>query len=211
MIRVLLADDHPVLRMGLRILLNKASDIQVVAEAGDGAEALRLIKELKPDVTILDYQLPKLSGAEVAKEIQKGNLSTRVLALSSHKDIRTVRDMLGAGAVGYLVKDEAPQVIIEAVRTVVHDSWFSPSIATHVLTLMHNKQAVAPGKEILTKRESEVLNGLMKGKTNIEIGRDLHISHRTVAYHVENIFNKLGVNNRTEAVVQAIRRGWIEL
>jgi DNA-binding NarL/FixJ family response regulator len=211
MIRVLLADDHPVLRMGLCILLNRASDIQVVAEAGDGEEALRLVKEFNPDVTILDYQLPKLSGAKVAQKIQKEKLSTRVLALSSHNDIGAVRHMLGAGAVGYLVKDEAPQVIVEAVRTIVHESWFSPSIATHVLTLMHNKQGVESGKDILTKRESEVLNGLMKGKTNIEIGRDLHISHRTVAYHVENVLNKLGVNNRTEAVVQAIRRGWIEL
>ena len=211
MIRVLLADDHPVLRMGLSILLNRASDIEVVAEAGDGAEALKLIKKLKPDIAILDYQLPKLSGAKVAQEMQKSKLSTRVLALSSHNDIRAVRDMLGAGAVGYLVKDEAPQVIVEAVRTVLHESWFSPSVATHVLTLMHNKQAVEPDKDILTKREWEVLNGLMKGKTNIEIGRDLHISHRTVAYHVENVLNKLGVGNRTEAVVQAIRRGWLEL
>lgn len=217
MIRILLVDDHPALRIGLRILLEQAPDIEVVGEAGTGAEALRLIERLQPDVVVLDCQLPEMDGITVAREIKQHGLCTRILALSSYDDIEYVRGMVETGAVGYLLKNEAPSVIVSAVHATEEQKWFSPSVAAHLVTLMENgkqKKLVPKHQQLAnrpTEREQEVLEGLVKGWTNGQIAKSLVITKRTVAYHIENLLNKLDASNRTEAVVEAIRRGWLDV
>lgn len=217
MIRILLVDDHPALRIGLRILLEQAPDIEVVGEASTGTEALALILAKQPDVVVLDCQLPEMDGISVAREIQRRGLCTRILALSSYDEIEYVRGMVETGAVGYLLKNEAPSVIVSAVHATEKQKWFSPSIAAHIVTLMENEKQkkLVPTHQNLangaTAREQEVLERLAKGWTNGQIAKSLVITKRTVAYHIENLLNKLDASNRTEAVVQAIRRGWLDV
>jgi DNA-binding NarL/FixJ family response regulator len=210
MIRILLADDHPALRIGLRILLEQAPDIEVVGEASTGAEALTLILAMQPDVIVLDCQLPEMDGISVAREIKQRGLCTRILALSSYDDIEYVRGMVETGAVGYLLKNEAPSVIVSAVHATENEKWFSPSVAAHVVTLMEKEEQKKLANEP-TEREQEVLELLAKGWTNGQIAKSLVITKRTVAYHVQNLLNKLDASNRTEAVVEAIRRGWLDV
>lgn len=210
MIRILLADDHPPLRIGLRILLEQIPDIKVVGEAGTGVEALALIEHLQPDVVVLDCQLPQMDGISVAREIKQRGLCTRILALSSYDEIEYVRGMVEAGAVGYLLKNEAPSVIVSAVHATEDKKWFSPSVAAHLVTLIPSEKQKKPANEA-TEREQEVLEALAKGWTNGQIAKSLVITKRTVAYHVQNLLNKLDASNRTEAVVEAIRRGWLDV
>lgn len=210
MIRVLLADDHPPLRIGLRILLEQTADVEVIGEAGTGSDALAQIIRDPPDVVLLDCQLPDMDGIAVAREIQRQGLPTRILALSAYSDIEYVRGMVEAGAVGYLLKSEAPSVIIAAIHSSEKEKWFSPSIAAHLVTLM-NEQTQKSREQAPTPRERDVLERLAKGWTNAQIAKALTISSRTVAYHIENLLNKLDASNRTEAVVEAIRRGWLSV
>ncbi len=208
LIRVLLADDHPALRMGLHVLLDQASDIQVLDEARDGAEALTKIDALAPDVIVLDCQLPGISGPEVAAEIRRRGLATRVLALSAYRDERFVRGMIGAGAVGYLLKEEAPGVIVAAVRaTSKGESWYSQAVAVQVVAWKREDPSI---RTELTERECQVLRMVARGWKNRRIAKELAIGERTVAFHVENLMEKLGAQSRTEAATEAIRRGWLE-
>ena len=198
-IRVLLADDHPALRLGLRVLLDRAPDVEVVGEAEDGEEALALIEALVPDVAVLDCQLPVLEGTEVALEIQRRGLPVRVLALSSYDDERYVQGMLEAGATGYLLKDEAPAVIVAAVRAAARGErlWTAEQFA----------RAWRWGEEVeerwnaLTKRDQEVLALVAAGKSNKEIAQALNVTVRTVEFHVSNVLGKLGLTSRVEAAV----------
>jgi len=204
-IRVLLADDHPTLRLGLRVLLERAPDIEVVAEAEKGEEALAKILAFQPDVAVLDCQLPGLSGPEVAREIRRRGLPTRILALSAYRYEHYIRGMLEAGAVGYLLKEEAPEAIVEAVRAAVQGGmYFSPGVADLVKAILEGK---GPAK--LTEREQEVLRLIAEGLSNKEIGARLGFSERTAAFHVSNILQKLDAASRTEAVVRARERGMI--
>ena len=183
MIRVVLVDDHPALRMGLRIMLEQAPDIQVVAEAGSGAEALACIEALRPEVVVLDCQLPGISGMEVAAQVRRLALPVHILALSAYSDDQVVQSMIQAGALGYVLKDEAPAVIVAAVR-----AW-----------------AVRPPPAAdLTERERDVLRLLGRGWDNQRIGAELHISERTVRFHLRNIYDKIGAHTRAEAVVWAV-------
>jgi len=205
-IRVLLADDHPTLRLGLRVLLERAPDIEVVAEAERGEEALAKILALQPDVAVLDCQLPGLSGPEVAREIRRRGLPTRILALSAYRYEHYIRGMLEAGAVGYLLKEEAPEAIVEAVRAAVQGGmYFSPGVADLVKAILEGKREIPQ----LTEREREVLRLMAEGLSNKEIGARLGFSKRTAAFHVGNILQKLGAASRTEAVVRARERGII--
>ena len=204
-IRVLLADDHPALRVGLRVLLEQASDVEVVGDAGDGREALDRIEELRPDVAVLDCQLPEIQGTEVAAEIRRRGLATRVLALSAYRDERYVRGMMKAGAVGYLLKDEAPRVIVAAVQAAARgESWFSPEVAARVAAWQRGERSEQPD---LTEREMEVLQLVAKGKSNKEIAYALNVTERTIEFHVGNILSKLGVASRVEAAMWARDRG----
>jgi DNA-binding NarL/FixJ family response regulator len=200
-IRVLLADDHPTLRVGLRVLLEQAPDIEVVGEANSGEEALAQIEALQPDVVVLDCQLPDIEGPEVAREIQRRGWSTRVLALSAYTDEAYVRGMLGAEAVGYLLKNEAPEVIVAAVRKAARgEGYFSPPVVAKISAWARGEE---PQPDELTERELEVLRLVARGLTNKEIAHVLQIKERTVEFHVTNILAKLGVASRVEAAVWA--------
>jgi len=198
-IRVLLVDDHPALRLGLRVLLERAPDVELVGEAEDGAEALALVKASRPDVIVLDCELPEMEGVKVAQEIQRRDLPARVLALSSYDDERYVRGMLEAGAVGYLMKDEAPDVIVAAVRAAARgEGYFSPTVTATVTAWARGEQ---PGG--LTKRELEVLRLVVEGLPNKQIASQLQIVERTAQFHVSNVLRKLGVASRVAAAVWA--------
>jgi DNA-binding NarL/FixJ family response regulator len=204
-IRVLLADDHPTLRLGLRVLLDREPDIEVVAEAETGEEARAKILALRPDVAVLDCQLPGLSGPAVAREVQRRGLPTCVLALSAYQYEHYVREMVKAGAVGYLLKEEAPETIVEAIRAAARGGmYFSPGVADLVQAVLEGK-----GPAELTEREQAVLRLLTEGMSNKEIAARLGCSERTAAFHVGNILQKLGAASRTEAVVKAKERGII--
>ncbi len=204
-IRVLLADDHPSLRMGLRVLLEQERDIAVVAEAGDGREALKQIESLCPDVAVLDCQLPVMNGVAVAMHIQQRALPTRVLALSAYADEQYVRGMIAAKAVGYLLKDEAPSVIIAAVRAAARgEGWFSANVAAQIAEWANENQET---RRDLSEREWNVLHRVAAGKSNKVIARELHIVERTVEFHLNNIFKKLQVSSRLEAALWAKEHG----
>ena len=208
-IRVLLVDDHPALRVGLRVLLDQADDIQVVGEAGDAGSALRSIVERqpivehRPIVVVLDCQLPGGGGASVAEEIQRRGWAVRVLALSSYAEDGYVRAMVEAGAVGYLLKDEAPAAIVAAVRAAARgQTWFSPAIECKIDAW---KRGELPGG--LTERELEVLRLVADGQSNKQIARQLYITVRTANFHVGNILQKLDLTSRVEAAVWAKEQG----
>jgi DNA-binding NarL/FixJ family response regulator len=204
-IRVLLADDHPALRMGLRVLLEQAPGVVVVGEAGDGPQALAQITALEPDVAVLDCQLPGLPGTEVAAEVRRRGLATRILALSAYSDEKYVRGMLSAGAAGYLLKEEAPGVIVAAVQAAAEGrAWLSPAVAARVAALAGGGR---PAPRDLTERERQVLALVAQGKTNKEVALALAIAERTVEFHVTNLLAKLGLASRVEAAVWAKEHG----
>lgn len=205
-IRVLLADDHPIVRSGVRDLLNKEPDICVVGEAEDGSEALRLAKELLPDVLLLDMELPVMSGQEVARRLQKENVPVCVVALSAHSDRHYIQGLLSTDAAGYLVKDEVPDVIVDAVRGVARGErgWFSRRVSAQLPSLLQSEDPYHG----LTERDLEVLKLVVAGKTNLEIAHRLQISAKTVEKHLEGIFTKLKVASRVEAAVYALREEW---
>jgi len=206
-IRVVLAEDHPVTRGGIRDLLEKAVDIQVVGEAADGTEALRLVEQLAPDVLLLDMEMPGLKGLEVAQRLQLAGAAVRILALSAHNDKQYIHGLLSSGAAGYLTKEEAPQTIVNAVRGVARgeQGWVSRPVAAQMAAW--TQEAAQP--QGLTEREREVLKRVVEGKTNHEIGLVLGISEKTVEKHLEGVYAKLGVASRVEAAVQAVREGLV--
>jgi DNA-binding NarL/FixJ family response regulator len=207
-IRVLLADDHPVVRTGIRSLLQLASDIEIVDEAKSGVEALTLVEQWQPDVLLLDMEMPGLSGVEVAKKLKLMNSPVRVLALSAYDDMQYVRNLLAIGAAGYLTKEEAPEMIIEAVRGVARgeEGWLSRRAVAKMSAWAREDEA--SGSEI-TERERQVLQLIVGGKTNQEIGVLLKISEKTVEKHVGALLTKLGVASRVEAAVLAIQRSLV--
>jgi DNA-binding NarL/FixJ family response regulator len=206
--RVLLVDDHPVVRAGIRNLLEQATDIEVIGEASDGTEALQMVTDLSPDVLLLDMEMPGLSGNEVAEKLQEKGSTVRILALSAHDDKQYIQELLSKGASGYLVKEEVPETIVEAVRGVARGErgWVSRRVAAQMSTWMQNDDQSRKG---LTTREVQVLHAVVAGKTNQEIGLSLGISEKTVEKHLEGVFSKLEVASRVEAAVRAVREGWI--
>lgn len=206
-IRVILADDHPVTRGGIRTLLEKAPGIVVVGEANDGVEALRLIEDLTPDVLLLDMEMPGLKGIEVAQRLQAAGSPVRVLALSAYDDKQYIFELLANGACGYLIKEEVPENIVEAVRGVSRgeQGWLSRRVAAQMAAWAQEE----PKQAALTEREAEVLQWVVAGKTNQEIGLALGISEKTVEKHLEGVFTKLGVASRVEAAVRAVREGLV--
>jgi len=214
-IKILIADDHAMVREGTRHILEQDPDLNVVAEAGDGEEAVRLAGAFKPDVAIIDVNMPKLDGIEATRQIKALYPTVAVLILSAYDDDQFVFSLLEAGAAGYLLKSVRGQELIDAVRAVYEgESVLHPLIARKVL----NRFASVAGKsgqqktsEALTQREIEVLRLATRGLSNQDIANELCLSLRTVQAHLSHIFNKLQVSSRTEAVVRALKEGWITL
>jgi two-component system response regulator DegU len=207
--KVLLVDDHPIVRTGIRNLLERAAEISVVGEAGDGFEALKLVEELSPDVVLLDMEMPGMNGSEVAIHLKQAGSPVKILALSAHDDKQYIQELLANGASGYLTKEEVPETIIEAVRGVARgeQGWVSRKIAAKMTIWMSGD---SPADHMgLTPREVQVLKMVVAGKTNQEIGLELGISEKTVEKHLEGVFSKLGVASRVEAAVHAVREGWV--
>lgn len=213
-ITVIIVDDHPVVRTGMRAVLEAAEDVEVVAEGTTGAEALSLVDYHRPDVLVLDVNLPHMSGLDVARHLSKRETSTAVLVLTVHDDRQTVFGLLESGAVGYVLKDEAPETLVKAVRAAARgESWLSPSIARDVVRRAVDTDTTShePPPSTLTPREREVLCLLAQGLDNTTIAERLVVTKRTVQNHVSTIYGKLGVETRTQAALYAIRRGLVEV
>ena len=210
-IRVLLADDHAVVRAGICQFLEQAADIRVVAQAGDGLMAQELIREHKPDVAVLDIQMPKATGIEVTRWIRANFREVGVLVLTAYDDDPYVMAVLQAGANGYVLKTAAPADIVQAVRD-VHEgkSALDPTIAHKLMAHIAGRSDPLPAYESLTGRELEVLSLAGKGFTNKAIGVQLGISDRTVQGHLAKTYSKLQANSRTEAVMKAVSLGLIQ-
>ena len=207
-IRVLLADDHTVVRAGIRQFLEKAGDIQVIAEAEDGEAAKRRIREHLPDVAILDIQMPGASGIEVTRWVRGEHPEVGVLILSAYDDTPYILSVLQAGANGYVLKTASPGEIIRAVRDVhAGNSALDPRVLQKMMAQFTEPQT--PQVEQLTRREMEVLDLVARGHTNKAIGVQLGISDRTVQGHLAHIFEKLQAASRTEAVMRAVSLGWL--
>ena len=214
-IRILLADDHVLVRQGTRELLEQEDDMEVVAEAGDGEEAVRQAINHRPDVAIMDISMPKLNGIEATKQIKASHPATAILVLSAYDDDQYIFALLEAGAAGYLLKDVQASELIRAVRAVhTGESVLHPAIARKVINRFAQPADKRTGKialDQLTEREMQALKLAAKGMTNQEIAHELVISIRTVQVHLSNVFGKIGVGSRTEAVLYALREGWITL
>ncbi len=208
-IRVLLADDHVVVRAGIRQFLEETSDIQVIAEASNGQEACNLLEQVKPDVVVLDIQMPVMSGIEVTRWIRAHRLSIGILVLTAYDDDPYVQAVLRSGANGYVLKTADSQEIVQGVRDVYHGkSVLDATLAQKLILRLSTKVDVEP-VESLTDREMQILTLTAKGFTNKAIGIQLRISDRTVQNHLANIFQKLNAASRTEAVMRAVSLGLI--
>ena len=208
-IRVILADDHAVVRKGIREFLTEPGDIEVIAEAADGEEAIALLEKEKPDVAVLDIQMPKRSGIDVCRHVRAQRWPIGLLILTAYDDDPYVLAVLQAGANGYVLKTADADDIIQAVRD-VHEgkSALDPVIAHKLIAQLAGRAETKP-VETLTPRETDVLRLAARGYTNKAIGAQLHLSDRTVQGHLANVYGKLHVATRTEAVMRAVSLGWL--
>ena len=203
-IRILVVEDHNVVRQGLIALIRTVSDMTVVAEAADGVKAVELFRQHRPDVTIMDLRLPGMGGVEAITEIRRGFPSARVIVLTTFDGDENIFRALQAGARGYLLKDMFGDELMEAIRAVhAGKTYFPPAVAQRLAERM--------GGPSLTNRELEVLNLIVTGKSNKEIGSELSISEATVKTHINSILGKLGVSDRTQAATTALQRGIVQL
>jgi len=211
-IRILIADDHPAFRDGLCRLLEDESDIQVVARASDGEEAIRLVKEFSPEVAVIDVAMPKLNGIEATKQIKACCPGTQVLIVSAHNIEAYMLAALRSGAAGYLLKTSPLAEIVNAIR-LVHSGGgvFDLKAGSRMMSRLASQKGEGRSGETLHARELEVLKLVAKGMGNKEVAKNLVISERTVHTHLINIFRKLDVGSRTEAVLYALREGWLAL
>jgi DNA-binding NarL/FixJ family response regulator len=213
-IKILLADDHKITRQGLRSLLDKEADMQVVAEAEEGRTAVRLVRELLPDMVIMDVTMPDLNGMEATRQIVAAFPDVKIIALSMHSDALFVTEMLRSGASGYLLKDCAFEELVRAIRTVTTGrTYLSPAISGVVVDdyLHRLSKADFSGSDILSNREREVLQLLAEGKSTKQIALKLHISAKTVETHRRQIMDKLDIHSIAELTKYAIRKGFTSL
>lgn len=207
-IRVVLADDHPIVRDGIRNLLTRSSDISVIGEASDGHEAIRLVDELEPDVLLLDMEMPGIGGADVARTLREENSPVKILVLSAYNDRQYILELLGLGAAGYLIKDEAPTKIVDAVRGVAEGQrgWLSERVAERVYSWkVENRKMQKTNR--LDQRELEVLQLANEGKTDEEISSILGLSTASIQKYKQSLMNKLGVDTLEAAIEQIADNG----
>ena len=214
-IKLLVADDHPAFREGLCRLLEDEDDLEVVAKAVDGEEAIELANKVQPGVAIIDIAMPKLNGIEAAKQIKAACPTTSIIIVSAYNYERYILDSLRAGAAGYLLKSVRGRELIDAIRAVhAGESVLHPAVARRVIEQLTTVTSGTPRTRViepLSEREVEVLKLAAKGISNRDIAEELSLSPRTVQAHLGNIFNKLDVASRTEAVLYGLKRGWLTL
>jgi NarL family two-component system response regulator LiaR len=210
-IRILIADDHAIVREGLRALIGTKPDMELVGEAADGVEAVLKARSLQPDVILLDLVMPRKDGIEAIGEIKRENPEARILVLTSFAEDEKVFPAIQAGALGYLLKDSSPQELLKAIREVYRgESSLHPTIARKLIRELHRPPgSLPPTEEPLTEREVEVLSLVARGLSNQEIADRLVVSERTVRTHVSNILGKLHLANRTQAALYAVREGLV--
>jgi DNA-binding NarL/FixJ family response regulator len=209
-VRVLIADDHGIVRSGLRLLLESHADMEVVAEASDGVEAVEMAVRERPDLCVLDVQMPRMTGLQATREIKAQAPDTAVLMLSMHADERYLFEALKAGASGYVLKAEADQDLVEAVRAVERGEAFLTNAAERSLIREWMQDGSSGPREPLTPREQEVVKLIAEAHTNVQIAEILHLAEKTVESHRANVLRKLGMRDRVELVRYAIRRGLVE-
>lgn len=218
-IRIVVADDHVLLRQGLRQVLEMEPDFEVVGEAQDGQQAVEITQALKPDVVLLDITMPRLNGIEAARAIKEALPSTGIVMLTIHDSDEYLMEAVAAGINGYVLKDVEPATLIEAVRSCSRgNGYLHPTVAARVLQRLNQPDSGSEPpvrrrvvEEGLTPREFEVLEQLAQGASNRDIADRLYISESTVKNHVTSIFRKLGVADRTQAVLYAVRKGWVKV
>lgn len=214
MITVVIIDDHPVVRAGLRTVLDAAEDVTVLATGHNGSDALELALDYHPDVLVLDVNLPDISGLKVTQQLSTRDDAPSILVLTVHDDRQTVFELLENGAQGYVLKDEALETLVDAVRAVAGDeSWLSPKVASHVVDRATDQEPDPPESNpfSLTPRETEVLCLLAQGLDNGAIAERLVVTKRTVQNYVSTIYSKLDVDSRTQAALYAIRNGIVDV
>lgn len=207
-VRILIADDHAIVREGMIFLASTRKDIEIVGEAKDGIEAVELARTCKPDVILLDLMMPRMDGISAINAICKENPEARILVMTSFAEQEQVYSAIKAGALGYLLKDSTPQALIQAIYDVHRgESSLHPTVARKLLREINKPQELPPADEPLTERELDVLKLVAKGLSNQEIADRLFISERTAGVHVGRILSKLHLANRTQAALYALREG----
>jgi len=207
-IKILIADDHPLIRQGLRVVIEAQPDLELVGEVSNGEQAVRQSLALHPDIVIMDLQMPVKDGLTATREITQADAHVQVLILTSFPDDDNVYTAIKAGAMGFLLKDSSAEYLLDAIRTVFGgESVLHPTIARRLMQEIKQPQKLPPTTEPLTPREVEVLGYLAQGMTNRQIADKLSVSVRTVSTHVRNILDKLHLANRTQAALYALEQG----
>jgi DNA-binding NarL/FixJ family response regulator len=208
-IRLLIADDHKVVRRGLHFFLSTQKDIEIVGEAEDGEEAVKMVRTLLPDVILMDLSMPVMNGVDATKEIRTFNEQIKIIILTSYADQDHVIPAIQAGASGYQLKDVEPDELVHTIREVLKgESKLHPKVTSHVMShLMQTNQKDEKLLTPLTNRENDVLKEIAKGKSNKEIAASLYITEKTVKTHVSNILSKLSLSDRTQAALYAVKNG----
>lgn len=211
-IRLLIADDHPIVRRGLRTLFLSDPELELVGEAVDGVEAVLKARALKPDVILLDMLMPRLDGVGAIQQIKQENPGARILVLTSFAEDDKVFPAIKAGALGYLLKDSSPEQLLQAIHAVYQGkSSLDPGIALKLIRELNRPSSLPPTPDPLSEREVEVLKLIAKGHSNQEISKTLVISDRTTGNHISSILSKLHLANRTQAALYALREGLVKL
>jgi len=207
-IRVVIADDHAIVRQGLEVLINTQPDMELIAQAQDGEEVVRMARETRPDVIVMDLMMPVKDGLTAIEEINQLDLEAQILVLTSFPEDEMVISAIKAGATGILLKDSLPDKLLNAIRTVSHgESILHPTVSRKLMEKVRQPSETASLEDLLTQRELDVLRLLTKGFTNGQIALNLNVSIRTVTTHIRNILDKLHLQNRTQAALYAVEHG----